>query len=127
MALPDLHFDIELIRRAVDLFDWKKTFANTSVNKKVTIFNKTILGILYNFIPHKTLLIDDKTLHGLTIKQKNSSTKIAVFKHYCQNDYNLQILNKLESLQNLLIKSIANSKRTVIPGWQVNFTALKKV
>ena len=33
-----------------------------------------------------------------------------VFKHYHYNSNNLQILNKLEYLQNLLTKSVADSK-----------------
>ena len=31
-----------------------------SVNEKVNIFNKTILNILNNFIPHEILTCDDK-------------------------------------------------------------------
>ena len=51
----------ELIRRAVDQFNWQKAFLNKNVNEKVNIFNETILNILRNFIPHETVLCDDRS------------------------------------------------------------------
>ena len=104
--------DTELIRQAIDLFDWKKAFENTSVDEKVAIFNKTSLSILHNFIPRETLLLDNKDFPWLTNKIANLiNGKDTVFKYFCQNSNNLHILNKLESFQNLLTKSVAESKR----------------
>ena len=40
------------------------------------ILNKTILNILSNFIPHKTLAIDDKKIK---IQKKKSSKKKTMF------------------------------------------------
>lgn len=52
-----------------------------------------------------------KTLHGLQINlKKHISTKKTVFKHYSQDSNNLQILNKLESLYNLLFQPVPDSK-----------------
>ena len=70
--------DTGLIRRAIDLFDWKKSFCKAYVDEKVAIFNKTILDIIHNFNPHKTLLVDDKNPPRLTNKIKqfmNEKTK----------------------------------------------------
>ena len=50
----------ELIRRAVDQFNWKKAFLNKNVNEKVNIVNEAILNKLRNFIPHETALCDDR-------------------------------------------------------------------
>ena len=50
----------ELIRRAINEFNWQRVFLNTNVNEKVDIFNSTILNILSNFIPHEFLVCDDK-------------------------------------------------------------------
>ena len=58
--------DTELIRRAIDLFDWKNAFENSSGDEKVAIFNKSILNILHNFIPHETLIVDGKDPTWLT-------------------------------------------------------------
>ena len=35
----------DFIRRAIINFDWEKTFFNTNVTKKVSIFNETILNV----------------------------------------------------------------------------------
>ena len=63
----------DLIRRAINMFDWGRTFVNTNVNEKVFILNKTILNILSNFILLETLTIDDKDRIGL---QKNKKSHL---------------------------------------------------
>ena len=50
----------KLIRRAINEFDWQRTFLNTNVNEKVDISNSTILNILSNFIPPEFVVCDDK-------------------------------------------------------------------
>ena len=50
--------------------NWFKTFENTSVDEKVAVFNTTALNIFHNFIPHETLLVDDKDPPCLTNKIK---------------------------------------------------------
>ena len=59
------------------------------------------------------MLVDDKDPPWFTNKIKNLITEKnpRVLKHFHGNSKNLQILNKLGSLQNLLTKSIAESKR----------------
>ena len=50
--------NIDLIRRAISNFNWEKHFYNTIVNKKVSVFNETILNVLSNYITHETLTCD---------------------------------------------------------------------
>ena len=69
----------------MDIFDWKKAFEKTSVHEKVTIFNKHILSILHDFIPHETLLGDDKDPPWPTNKIKNLINE----KHFRRNSNNL--------------------------------------
>ena len=38
----------------------KERKSNTSINEKVDIFNRTILNVLSNFIPHETIVYNDK-------------------------------------------------------------------
>ena len=52
--------NIELIRQAIDNFDWNRALDNVSPNRQVSIFNDTILNIISNFIPHETILCDDR-------------------------------------------------------------------
>ena len=50
----------ELIRWAITDFNWDRAFLNTNVNEKVSIFSNIILNILSNFVPHETIVCDDK-------------------------------------------------------------------
>ena len=43
-----------LIRRAIHGFNWKRTLSNLNVDEQVTVFNRTILNIMKNFIPPET-------------------------------------------------------------------------
>ena len=38
----------------------KEMKSNTSIKEKVEIFNRTILNVLSNFIPHETIVCNDK-------------------------------------------------------------------
>ena len=38
----------------------KERKSNTSINEKGDIFNRTILNVLSNFIPHETIVCNDK-------------------------------------------------------------------
>ena len=51
---------MQLIRRVIDGFNWRKAFSNESVNEKVDTFNQTILNVLSTFIPHETRICDDR-------------------------------------------------------------------
>ena len=52
--------NVDLIRQSINEFDWDRVFANKHVDEKVSIFNKTVLNIPSNFIPHKVIVCDDK-------------------------------------------------------------------
>ena len=82
----------ELIRRAINEFNWQRAFLNTHVNEKVDIFNSTILNILSNLIPHEFLVYDDKEppcfnkkIRAL-IQEKN-----VAFKNYRNNSSNITL------------------------------------
>ena len=38
----------------------ERRFANSDVNEKVYLFNKTIKNIVSNYIPHETIICNDK-------------------------------------------------------------------
>ena len=52
--------DSILIRRAIHEFNWKKALSNSNVDEQVTVFNRTMLNIMKNFIPHETIVCDEK-------------------------------------------------------------------
>ena len=52
--------NVDLIRRSINEFDWDRAFASKHVDEKVLIFNKTVLNIFSNFIPHEVIACNDK-------------------------------------------------------------------
>ena len=89
--------NVELIRRAINGFNWTRAISNTSVNEKVNIFNNTIFNILSNFILHEIITCDDKDppwfnkkIKGI-IHEKNNA-----FKVYRNNSSNISFENSSE-------------------------------
>ena len=78
-----------LIRRVINEFNWERAFSSTNVSEKVDIFNRTILNIFRNFIPHETIVCNDKDTPWFNnriktlIKEKNATYKI--FRHNKDN------------------------------------------
>ena len=50
----------ELISRAIDQFNWLRALSNVNVDEKIYVFTKTLLNIVQNFIPHETIICDDR-------------------------------------------------------------------
>ena len=95
------------------MFNWYRPFVNTNVNEKVFILNKTVLNILSNFIPRKTLTVNDKEPPWFTKKikkfiQENNN----VHKSYRNSkiNNNIQHLRWLKLLQEDLLNKIEVSK-----------------
>ena len=47
--------NVDLIRRSINQFDWDRTLANKRVDGKVFVFNKIVLHIPSNFVPHEVI------------------------------------------------------------------------
>ena len=52
--------NVDHIRKVINEFPWERSFENNSVNQKVNIFNTTIKNVLSNYIPHETVMCDDR-------------------------------------------------------------------
>lgn len=50
--------DAELVRRAINEFEWIRALSNISIDEKV-YFTKTPLYIIHDFIPHERIVCDD--------------------------------------------------------------------
>ena len=102
----------DLIKRAISNFNWVKAFFNTSVNKKVSIFNETILNVLNSYIPHETLTCDDKDPLWFNSRIKSLlQDKNKLYKDFRRSNTNAQLLNKLNHLQQQLNFLINRSKQ----------------
>ena len=104
--------NVDQIQRAIEQFSWEKSFRNLNVNEMVSLFSETIKNILSNYIPHETITCDDKDPLWFNknikqlIQEKNSA-----YKSYILSDKNLQIFERVKSLQNQLKCSIKGSKK----------------
>ena len=50
----------DLIRRAIDLFDWDKALRINDMDKQVAIFSNTLMNIMQIFAPNETIICDDR-------------------------------------------------------------------
>ena len=92
--------NIELIRRAIDNFDWNRALDNVSPNRQVSIFNDTILNIISNFIPHETIICDDRDPPWINSKiKKVIHEKNKEHKKYINNKSNFLLLQNINNLQ----------------------------
>ena len=117
----------ELIRRPLNEFNWERAFSNIHVNEKVCIFNKSVLNVLSNFIPHETILCDDKDPPWFNSRIKSLlQDKNKIFKSYRKNKTNLQLLNKLNFLQERLNGLITISKNNYYERMANNLNNLQR-
>ena len=104
--------NVDLIRRSINEFDWDRAFANKHVDEKVLIFNKTVLNILSNFIPHEVIVCDDKDPPWFNGKIKSLiNEKLRTYNAYRKNIGNSQLCKNLSSLQQRLRDLIDDSKQ----------------
>ena len=95
--------NIDLIRRSINEFDWDRAFANKNVDEKVLIFNKTVLNVFSNFIPHEVIVCDDKDPPWFNGKVKTLLNEtLRTYDAYRKNSNNILLHNNLRSLQQRL-------------------------
>ena len=101
----------ELIRRAIDQFDWVRALSNVNVDEKVYFFTKTLLNIIQNFIPHETITCDDRDPPWINKEiKKLMLEKNLAFKSYCYFNKSMFFFEKFKALQYQLNMSIEESK-----------------
>ena len=82
-----LKANIDLIKRAINSFDCEKAFSNIDIDKTISIFNQTIINILCNFIPHETVLFDDRDPSWMNKEiKKLIHKKKSIFNCFRQNN-----------------------------------------
>ena len=90
----------------------EKAFSNTNINEKVSLFNKTILNILNNYIPHETIICDDKDPPWFNSRIKSLiENKNKIRKNYQRFKSTSQLLSKLDLLHEQLCLLINKSKQ----------------
>ena len=103
----------ELIRRAINEFDWIRALSNVSTAKKVCYFTETLLNIIHNFIPHERIVCDDRDPPCMNGEIKNLiNEKNLAYKSYCRFNRDVFLFEKFKFLQSQLNVSIENFKQT---------------
>ena len=101
----------ELIRRAIDQFDWVRALSNVNVDEKVYFFTKTLLNIIQNFIPHETITCDDRDPPWINKEiKKLMLEKNLAFKSYCYSNKSMFFFEKFKAFQYQLNMSIEELK-----------------
>ena len=101
----------ELIRRAIDQFESVRALSNVNVDEKVYFFTKTLLNIIQNFIPHETIICDDRDPPWINKEiKKLMLEKNLGFKSYYYSNKSMFLFEKFKALQYQLNISIEESK-----------------
>ena len=85
--------DTDLIKRAINHFDWANAFLKLNINEQVSLFNTTIINIMNNFVPNETITCDDRDLPWVTtsikriIQQKNEAYRLYLYNNKNYNDF----------------------------------------
>ena len=100
---------------------------NTNVNKKVSIVSNTILNIVSNFIPHETMVCDnrDPPWFNRVIKSLIQEKK-DTFNNYHKSKNNIQLLQHLRILQEKLNSFISVSKQNYYSRISAKLTKFHK-
>ena len=75
----------ELIRRAINKYDWIRALSNDSIDEKVCCFTETLLNIIHNFIPHERIVCDNRDPSWINNEiKKLINEKNFAYKSYCR-------------------------------------------
>ena len=104
--------DSILIRRAIHEFNWKRALSNLNVDEQVTVFNRIILNIMKNIIPHETIVCDDKDLPWFDERIKSLIQEGALLLGtFRKNRNNVEIITCLNNFNNRLALLINTAKQ----------------
>ena len=102
----------DCIQRAIKNFDWGKAFLNVDANKKLLLFNETILNIIRNLIPHEIVTCDDRDQPWMTRLIKKAITNKNLFCQrfvknagFTNNDNNLERFCSLQNNLNIAVET----------------------
>ena len=104
--------DPESIQRAINEFERTRALSNVNLDEKVCYFTKTLLNIIYNFMPHGRIVCDDRNPPWINNDKKLISEKNSAYKSNCRFNRDMFLFKKFKFLQNQLNVSIEYSKQS---------------
>ena len=104
--------DFNLLRKTMNKFNWERAFFNLDINKMVSVCTTTIKNIMANFIPHETIICDDRDPPWINNRiKKLIYERNSLYKVYRVNN-DTRIFEKLTLLQKKLDLAMEKSKDT---------------
>ena len=102
----------ELINRTVTNFNWENALERKFVDAQVSAFNEVFLNIMRNYIPHETIICDDRDPPWINkfIKKLITETNM-VFKSLMSSKRNLFLRQKFNAIQEKLTMKIETAKQ----------------
>ena len=68
-------------------FNWERAFFNLDINEMVSVCNTTIKNIMANFIPHETIICDDRDPSWINNRiKKLINERNSLYKDYRKNN-----------------------------------------
>ena len=75
------------IKNTLASFNWEQAISNSSIDKKISILNKTIINIMSNYVPNEIKVFDDQKQPWMNAEIENFITaKNDVFKKHLKNN-----------------------------------------
>ena len=103
--------NVENIRKAISDFPWERRFANSDVNEKMYLFNKTIKNIVSNYTPHETIICNDRDPPWINNNiKKLINDKTRAYASYRLNEDYSPTFQHFQFLQSRLNSLIEKSK-----------------
>ena len=95
-------FNLNIIRKALDLVNWERLFNQKDINAEVVAFNETIFNVFRNYVPNKYITVNGKAPVWMskTIKPKFTAKNV-LYKKYIQNG---RFENDFVCLENFIIE-----------------------
>ena len=103
--------DIQAIELSFQLIDWNILFQNLSADDTATKFTKTLTDIMAKYIPHKTVLVNDKDAPWITPEIKTAIKRNQrVYRKWKNRGRNPEGRDNVKSIQCLTSQLIREAK-----------------
>ena len=104
----------ELVRRAIDQFDWLRAQSNVNMDENVYFFTKMLLNLIQIFIPYKTIICYDRDMPWINKKIKKLIVeKNFAFKSHCCSNKNMFLLEKCKDLSINCTYLLKNQRKSI--------------
>ena len=106
------HADTNLIKRAVNDFNWEDALSNCNVDEQVATFNEVISNIFSNFIPNEKIICNDRDPPWFNnhVRKLIDDKKIA-YKRFIRSNKSPLFKRILNQIQEQIINAIDISKQ----------------